>query len=632
MSSPMPRVSEFGDIPHPDPSLLGGKGASLVRMRSLGLPVPPGFVVTTDVCRAYQDHPEVLDDVWPEVVAALGQLGGTLNRHFADPSTPLLVSVRSGAAVSMPGMMDTILDLGLCDRTMPGLAGFAGEAFARETYARLVRMYGTIVEGIGGAEFESARLASRSGSAGELADIYQSVFESAVGRAFPQDPWLQLRGAVEAVLRSWNSPRARKYRDFASLDHGLGTAVIVQAMVFGNMDQHSGTGVAFTRDPATGAKGVYGDFLLRAQGEDVVAGEHDPADIATLAELIPAAYDLLVEAVPRLEAAYADMCDIEFTVEKGRFWLLQARKGQRTAIASIRIALELVDEGVITLEEAMHRIAPVAMMRIGDPLIASDSPRILLGRGLNASPGAAVGRLALTSAQAEEWAASGEAVILARPFTSPDDIGGFIASRGVLTAHGGRTSHAAVVARGMDLPAVCGIKGLRFEDGCCEFPGGVVVEGDLVSMDGAAGEIYRGAMPLVQPGVDTRVERLLALCDERRALPILVQGDVPSWADRSWDPVGVHAVCEVAELDDVLDDVGSARILVDPAASGDPRALLRAIQSLPPSTEEVYLRVGADWPAALRSVPAEPWAGIVAEPASASAARLIAAVLDGGSH
>jgi pyruvate,orthophosphate dikinase len=620
-------VRTFADIEVADPALLGGKGSSLVRMHSIGLPVPPGFIVSTELCREYRRRTEVLDDVWPDLVRALDELAKNLGRSFGDPLDPLLVSVRSGAPVSMPGMMDTILDLGLSEQTVEGLARKSGESFAWETYGRLVRMYGTIVKGIRGSEFDHLRLDSLDLDSHELARRFEAAYERLAGERFPQDPWVQLRGAVEAVLRSWDSPRARKYREFAGIDDSLGTAVIVQAMVFGNLDNQSGTGVAFTRDPSTGALGLYGDFLLSAQGEDVVAGEQDPIDIAALHHLLPDAHGALSRAAAALEREYTDMCDIEFTVENGRFWLLQARRGQRTAIAAVRIALALVDEGVVDIGIALHRIPPVAMVRLEDPVFDPDAQRTVLGLGLNASPGAAVGRLALTSRLAEEMAESGDDVILVRPFTSPDDISGFIAAAGVVTAHGGRTSHAAVVARGMNLPAVCGVPELRFVVGGCGFGDVIVAEGEFLSIDGSTGEVYLGAVPRVSPGNDGRVSRLLSVCDSLRRVPLLVTEDPPpSWADGGLDPSTAQVVTEAAGVE--LHSDSASPLVIDAGRSHDPQALLAAVRTLE-MPGGLYLQVDSRWPASVREVPVARWAGLVTDAAGSGAARLIAATVIG---
>lgn len=617
-----------------DVGLLGGKGASLVRMRSLGLPVPPGLVIGTPVCHRYLEFGDLPPEVWHEVLAQLRRVEREVGRHLGDPDRPLLLSVRSGAPVSMPGMMDTILDIGLGDRTRAGLARIAGESFAWDTYARLIRMFGQTVTGIPGQDFERARLAevpgaSPAGGAGEFTNAYLRVFEDATGRPFPDEPLDQLREAVEAVFRSWRSSRAKRYRGYAGIPDSLGTAVVIQAMVFGNMDERSGTGVAFTRDPASGRPGLYGDFLLHAQGEDVVAGHEDPKDIKEFQRLLPDAFSGLLAAAPVLERAYQDMCDIEFTVEHGRFWLLQARRGQRTARAAVRIALDLVDEGLVDLDTAVRRIPPSSLVRIRDPQLDPDAAKHLLGTGLAASPGAAVGLVALTAQAAEEMAETGEDVVLIRPFTSPDDISGFIAAKGIVTIHGGRTSHAAVVARGMDRPAVCGVADLRMVGEVCVFPGGEVREGDAISIDGSTGEVFAGRVPLVPAEEDPRVATLLARCDASRGLPVLVDEPPQPWADAVLPAEGTKYCTEVRQFEEFLDDEAVSRIVLDLGASADPAALLKHAGTISSGAPELLVLVDGRWPTSVRVLPRLPWAGIVAGRQGDWTARLLAAVVEG---
>jgi pyruvate,orthophosphate dikinase len=456
------------------------------------------------------------------------------------------------------------------------------------------------------------------------------VYTRATGREFPQDPGQQLRLAIEAVFHSWNSPRAQRYRAYAGIADGLGTAVVVQAMVFGNLDHHSGTGVAFTRDPASGAPGAYGDFLVHAQGEDVVAGEEDPADLDECRVVAPEAHAALCEAMPRLERAYADLCDIEFTVERGRLWVLQARPGQRTALASVRIALDLVDEGLIDLDEAMKRIPPSALIRVRDPILDPGAPRSLLGRGLGASPGAAVGRVALSAQAAEELARQGHDPVLVRTYTSPDDIAGFVAARGIVTARGGRTSHAAVVARGMDRPAVCGVQGLSVDDRAAVFATRTISEGEEISIDGALGEVYAGALPLLEPSQDARVHALLERCDARRRLPVFAMEGPAPWADSALSAEGTARCRSVEELIAALDDDQVQRVLLDPAGAADPAGLLREAGAAGDAGVDLLLLVDQQWPASLRSLPRVPWKGIVAGERGDWAARLLAAVINTG--
>jgi pyruvate,orthophosphate dikinase len=625
-------VLRFEEGDPTDLGFLGGKGASLVRMRSLGLPVPPGIVVGTPACARYEEEGRLPDDIWAEILEQLHEVELEVGRSLGDVERPLLLSVRSGAPVSMPGMMDTILDIGLCTRTLPGVAALAGDVFAWDTYARLVRMFGQTVSDIPSRDFESARLRSRT-TVGKtpprvLAKEYLAVFEAATGRPFPDEPLDQLREAVEAVFRSWQAPRAQRYRAYAGISEALGTAVVVQAMVFGNMDARSGTGVAFTRDPAIGTPGLYGDFLLRAQGEDVVAGHQDPSDIDEFRRLLPEAFDGLVAATPVLERSYGDMCDIEFTVEHGRFWLLQARRGQRTAHAAVRIALDLVEEGLVDLDTAVRRIPPSSLIRIRDPRLDDSVDRVVLGRGLAASPGSAVGRVALSAAAAERMAEEGDDVVLVRPYTSPDDIAGFIAARGIVTIHGGRTSHAAVVARGMDRPAVCGVKGLSIGDGVARFPGGEVAEGDEISVDGSSGQVFLGRLPLVPALEDPRVATLLAKADASRSLPVLVHGRAEPWADGVLPVDGTQVCASVEELDDAADDRSVLRVVLDLGAASDPAALLAHAESLVAEGEpQVLVLVDERWPTTVRSLPRIAWAGLVAGRQGDWTARLLAALM-----
>ena len=614
-----------------DVALLGGKGAGLVRMQSLGLPVPPGLIITTDVCHRFLADGGLPDDVWAAVLDRLARVEEALGRRLGDEETPLLLSVRSGAPVSMPGMMDTILDIGVCERTLPAIARISGDAFAWETYGRLVRMFGTTVSGIPGATFEAARLRADADEQA-LAAAYLAVFAEETGRPFPPEPLDQVRESVAAVFGSWRSPRAQRYRDYAGISHDLGTAVVVQAMVFGNLDDRSGTGVAFTRDPATGAPGLYGDFLLQAQGEDVVAGEEDPSDIDAFRTQVPEAYAGLVAAAPVLERAYGDMCDIEFTVEAGKFWLLQARRGQRTAHAAVRIALDLMDEGLVDLDEAVRRIPPSSLVRIRDPRLDPDAERTLLGAGLPASPGAAVGKAVFSAARAEELAEAGHDVVLLRPFTSPDDIAGFIAARGIVTAHGGRTSHAAVVARGMDRPAVCGVAGLEVGADRATFPGGSLAEGEDVSVDGTSGEVYLGALATVPPAEDARIHTLLGRCDAGRRIPVLVDGDQdvapPVWADAVLPAGGTARVASAEGLEEALDDLAVERVVLDLGASDDPAGLLKHVAVSGDLEVELMVLVDDRWPTSERSLPRLPWAGVVAGHQGDWTARLLAAVLE----
>jgi pyruvate,orthophosphate dikinase len=560
-------VVAFADGSRDMVDLLGGKGAGLAEMTRLGLPVPPGFTVTTDACREYLARGREPDGLGTEIDAHLRAVERAVGRRFGDPADPLLVSVRSGARFSMPGMMDTVLDVGLTDATVGGLAAIGGEAFAWDCYRRLVQMYGRTVLGVEGHLFEQVLAAARR-DAGVVEDqgldaaalqqvvaSFRALLRHHAGEDLPQDPREQLARTVRAVFASWNSPRAVLYRATEGIDPGLGTAVNVVAMVFGNTGPDSGSGVCFTRDPATGRPGAYGDYLPQAQGEDVVAGIRDTVPLADLARIAPTVHAELMRHLATLERHYRDLCDVEFTVERGRLWVLQTRVGKRTAAAAFRIACQLVDEGVIDLDEALRRVDGEQLTRLMHPRFAPDAPRVLLAKGLPASPGAAVGEVVLDSATAVERAAAGARVVLVRPETSPDDLPGMVASVAVVTARGGLTSHAAVVARGMGRTCVAGAEGLTvdLEGRRVTTPGGLVAEGDVVSVDGSTGEVSLGALP-VEPGavaaalaadpgtadaaeqpdpVVHAVLRLLGHADRRRRLGVRANADTADDARRA---------------------------------------------------------------------------------------------------
>ena len=527
MATPQPTriVHPFSDGVS-DTRLVGGKGASLARMEALGLPIPPGFTISTEGWKAWRLEDGVPEALRAEVLAALAQVEESLGRRLGAVEEPLLVSVRSGAPVSMPGMMDTVLDLGLTEAAVPGLARLVDEDFAWDVYARLLHGFAHVVRGVPEETLEPA-LAAPPGRE-RVARLKAAI--AATGRPFPDDPHAQLWEAIEAVWHSWDNDRARRYRKFRGIADDLGTAVTVQAMVFGNLDGESGTGVVFTRDPATGEPGAYGDFLPRAQGEDVVAGGRRPEPLAAMKTRLPGAWDELGPALAILEVAYGDMCDVEFTVERGRLWILQARAGQRSGAAAVRIAVDLVDEGLIAVEQAIARIPLAALAGLQAPVFDPAAQRSAavearLGVGIGASPGAAVGRVVFDSLRAQDVAADGHDVILVRPHTSPDDIGGMIAARAIVTAAGGRASHAAVVARGIGRPAVCSLPGLFVDPAghralVGEFE---LEEGSLVSVDGSTGLVVLGALPLVPPVPSPWTARLLSWCDARRRCPIVAE-------------------------------------------------------------------------------------------------------------
>jgi pyruvate,orthophosphate dikinase len=529
--------------------LLGGKGIGLAEMTQLGIPVPAGFTITTDACRAYMAAGgEVPDGLDAEVDSHLGALEERTRKTFGDPADPLLVSVRSGAAISMPGMMDTVLNLGLNEVAVEGLAGATGNPrFAYDSYRRLIQMYGEVVDGVDGQRFEQA-LADLKSARGVVQDVeldaddlrelvtaFKQIYEEETGRAFPEDAHEQLRRAYRAVFDSWDAPRAQVYRRTYDIPDDLGTAVNVVQMVFGNRGERSSTGVCFTRDPATGEKLLFGEFLPNAQGEDVVAGIRTPEPIARMRERMPEAYDELVETLDRLEAHYRDMQDIEFTVEEGKLYLLQTRTGKRTATAALRIAVEMVDEGLISREEAVARIDPGQLDQLLHPMIDPAAKIEVAARGLNASPGAASGAIVLDADAAEERGRAGEDVILVRWETTPDDIHGLIHARGVLTAHGGMTSHAAVVARGMGKPCVAGCEALSIDHDTRTIALGELElrEGEVITIDGGAGTVIAGAVPLVPPRIDENFGTILGWADDLRRLRVHANADTPEDAAKA---------------------------------------------------------------------------------------------------
>jgi pyruvate,orthophosphate dikinase len=547
--------------------LLGGKGANLAEMTNLGLPVPPGFTITTEACRHYLRHGGAPDELDAQVTAHLAAIEMAIGRTLGDPADPLLVSVRSGAKFSMPGMMDTVLNIGLSDESVRGLASQAGsERFAWDSYRRLIQMFGKTVLGIDGELFEHALDTAKRArgvksdtelDAADLRDLaraYQAIVRERTGRDFPQDPRKQLDLAVRAVFDSWNGDRAVLYRRQERIPADLGTAVNVVAMVFGNLGDDSGTGVAFTRDPGTGARGAYGDYLQNAQGEDVVAGIRNTVPLQELEHIDKASYDKLMSIMATLEGHYRDLCDIEFTVEHGKLWMLQTRVGKRTAAAAFRIATELADEGLIDMDEALTRVTGAQLARLMFPAFDISADVTKVATGVSASPGAAVGKAVFDSARAAELAATGEAVILVRRETNPDDLNGMIAAKGVLTSRGGKTSHAAVVARGMGKPCVCGAEELDVDTTARRFithAGLTVAEGDVISIDGTSGEVYRGEVPVVPSPVvryfegelspDSSeagdlvraVHRIMAHADARRRLGVLANADTAADAARA---------------------------------------------------------------------------------------------------
>jgi len=517
-------VKDFSEGDKDQKDLLGGKGANLAEMTRLGLPVPPGFTITTEACRAYMRSGEVPAELRVEVTMAVRHLEDQLGRRLGDFHDPLLVSVRSGAKFSMPGMMETVLNVGLNDASVQGLAELSGdERFAWDSYRRLIQMFGRTVLDIDADRFADAldkAKAARGVTADvdldatdlrALVDTYKQIVREESGREFPQHPREQLDMAIVAVFDSWGTERARLYRRKERIPDDLGTAVNVCSMVFGNLGPTSGTGVAFTRDPASGRTGDYGDYLVNAQGEDVVAGIRNTLSLADLEEVDPAAHAELRQAMRRLETHYRDLCDIEFTIERGKLWMLQTRVGKRTAPAAFRIACQLVDEHLITMDEALSRVTGAQLSQLQFPQFApadDDESRVLLTRAMPASPGAAVGMAVFDPATAEQWAAEGKDVILVRRETNPDDLGGMIAAVGVLTARGGKTSHAAVVARGMGRTCVVGAEELVIDatSRTMKARGHTVHEGDVIAIDGTSGEVVLGDVPVMPSPVQRYLE------------------------------------------------------------------------------------------------------------------------------
>ncbi|MEU6750966.1 pyruvate, phosphate dikinase [Spirillospora sp. NPDC046719] len=546
--------------------LLGGKGANLAEMTNLGLPVPPGFTITAEACRHYLEHGTLPEGLAEEVNAHLAALEKAMGKKLGQPEDPLLVSVRSGAKFSMPGMMETVLNVGLNDESVHGLAAQAGdERFAWDSYRRLIQMFGKTVLDVDGDLFEDAvedvkrargtedDVDLTADDFKELVDRFKTIVRERAGREFPTDPREQMDLATQAVFESWNAPRAILYRRQERIPVDLGTAVNICSMVFGNMGMDSGTGVAFTRDPASGHQGIYGDYLQNAQGEDVVAGIRNTVPLTELERIDKASYDRLLEIMETLENHYRDMCDIEFTIERGKLWMLQTRVGKRTAAAAFRIACQLLDQGLIDADEAARRVTGDQLAQLMFPRFASRVDGVKkITKGMNASPGAAVGKAVFTSERAVEWAERGEDVILVRRETNPDDLSGMVAAKGVLTSRGGKTSHAAVVARGMGKTCVCGAEELDVDvkAGTFTAPGGVTVsEGDVISIDGSSGDVYLGEVPVEDSPVVryfegelsaadgdelvVAVDRVMEHADAKAAMAVRANADNPEDAARA---------------------------------------------------------------------------------------------------
>jgi pyruvate,orthophosphate dikinase len=607
--------------------LLGGKGANLAEMTVLGLPVPPGFVITTEACTTYLETGDVPPELAAEVDEHLAALEAAMGKRLGDAEDPLLVSVRSGGKFSMPGMMDTVLNIGLNDRSVAGLARQAGsDRFAWDSYRRLLQMFGKTVLGVDGDLFEHELDAAKQakGTRNDLdldaADVeqlvrrFQAIVQEQTGEPFPQDPRVQMDLAVRAVFDSWNTERAKLYRRQERIPSDLGTAVNICSMVFGNLGMDSGTGVAFTRDPGSGAQGLYGDYLQNAQGEDVVAGIRNTVPLEQLEQLDQAAFEELLATMERLEKHYRDLCDIEFTIERGKLWMLQTRVGKRTAGAAFRVATQLVDEGLITMDEALQRVSGAQLAQLMFPRFGATDEAVPLTKGMGASPGAAVGKAVFDSDEAVRQAARGEAVILVRRETNPDDLAGMIAAQGILTSRGGKTSHAAVVARGMGKTCVCGAEELEVDAHARTFHVGetVVREGDLLSIDGTSGAVFLGEVavipsPVVQyfegelPADDgddlvQAVRRLMAHADTIRRLGVRTNADTPEDAQRARrfgaEGIGLcrtehmflgerRQMVEDLVLADTTEEQQAALAALLPLQRQDFEGILRAMDGLP---------------------------------------------------
>ncbi len=539
-----PEMSEMKEI-------LGGKGAGLATMTTADIPVPPAFTITTEACIKYMEHGDFPPGMWEQTLEALEDIEEQTGKEFGNPENPLLVSVRSGARVSMPGMMDTVLNLGLNEETLKGLIELTDdEWFGYDAYRRFITMFADVVIGLDRQDFEEllTEVKEEEGvkrdfevsldGLKELVEEYKELYHEQTGEAFPTDPHKQLRMSIKAVFDSWNIPRAVAYREYNDIPHDWGTGVNVQTMVFGNMGETSGTGVAFTRDPATGEKKLYGDFLDNAQGEDVVAGIRTPMDIQELKNFNAEVYDEFIEVTQHLEQFYQDMQDVEFTVEQGKLWMLQTRTGKRTAKAAVKIAVDMAHEGLIDKEAAVMRVEPDDVDQLMHPFFdpeAKTSAREegqLIAEGLDASPGAGTGMAVFDADRAQEWASEGKDVILVRPETAPDDVPGMLESRGVLTQHGGATSHAAVVARGSNLPCVAGCEDIRVDLERAQFivpeTGRVVKEGDVISIDGGSGEVFWGEIDMLEVEYEEQEDlvELLEWADEIRELGVRANADL----------------------------------------------------------------------------------------------------------
>ncbi len=590
--------------------LLGGKGANLAEMTNLGVPVPPGFTITTEVCRKYYES----GGKWPkglqkEIDNNLSKLEKAMNASFGDSENPLLVSVRSGAAISMPGMMDTVLNLGLNDEVIEGIIEKTGNPrFAYDIYRRFIDMFGDVVMGCSHEHFEDAidkakqkakvKLDSElnADQLKQLVERYKKVYEKHVGKSFPQDGRTQLNHAINAVFGSWNTTRAVRYRELNNITGLLGTAVNIQAMVFGNMGEDSGTGVCFTRNPSNGKKEFYGEFLMNAQGEDVVAGIRTPMELGKLSNIMPKAYKELTAIMSRLEKHYKDMQDMEFTMQESTLYILQTRTGKRTAEAAVKIAVDMVKEKLISQKEAVKRVTPQQLDRLLHPHFDPKAARKPIAKGLPASPGAAVGQVVLNAENAEKWRDKGEKVILVRKETSPEDIGGMDAAEGILTAFGGMTSHAAVVARGMGKCCVAGVGALNidYKSGKISVNGQTIKEGDWISIDGNTGELMKGKLPTVPPKVSGDFGKYMKICDVVRKLSVRTNADTPEDARRARE-FGAEGIglCRTEHMFFVGDRIWSVRSMI--LAADDYAEMVKEAEQAESekAKEQVYKKYGA---------------------------------------
>ncbi|SFM59949.1 pyruvate, phosphate dikinase [Methanolobus profundi] len=582
--------------------LLGGKGANLAEMANLGIPVPPGFTITTEVCLLYLEKGDYPTEVIDQINNAISKLEKVTGKKFGDNSNPLLISVRSGARVSMPGMMDTVLNLGLNDDTVVGLSKKSdNERFAYDSYRRFLTMFGDVVLDIEHHKFESALSAKKKAlgvtldtdldatALKEIVEEFKSIIRNSTGEDFPQDPRQQLQMAIDAVFNSWNNQRAITYRRLNNIPGEWGTAVNVQSMVYGNMGETSGTGVAFTRDPATGDKRFFGEYLMNAQGEDVVAGIRTPQPISMLQQTLPESYATLEKIYKKLEDHFRDMQDIEFTIEDGKLYMLQTRTGKRTAAAALKIAVEMVEEGLIDKRTAITRVSPEQIDRLLHPTIDSQAEYEIVATGLPASPGAAVGKVVFTAEHAEEMAKMDEKVILVRTETSPEDIGGMDAAQGILTVRGGMTSHAAVVARGMGKPCVAGCGSVTIDINACTFSVSdvTVSEGDFVTIDGSTGNLIIGKVELITPGVSGELDTLLEWADEVREMGVRTNADTPHDAQvaREFGAEGI-GLCRTEHMFFGEDRIPAVREMI---LAEDTEVRKAALQKLLPMQKEDFM-------------------------------------------